>query len=218
MSAVENQKPAEKSAPKSDSSVTRKGYDKKKAFSKVTKDGKTRVTPHLFRKKDETQEQFLKRMNTDGYLGPDKPKGHWAPDNRVYHMGETPKDCPYCSGSLPAPGTKRSTAKDVGSWKTMPVLKIGQPSSNKEGGKANIYVSKSDFDIIEKLYKLGGADLRLQFKSKNPIVKDEKASSPQAKSAAKPAQSNPDASKHQDEPKDKLDELTKNTKPPAEKK
>lgn len=217
MSAVENQKPIEKSTPqKSDSSVTRKGYDKKKAFSKVTKDGKTRYTPHLFRKKDETQEEFLKRMEANGYLGPDKPKGHWATDNRVYHMGETPKDCPYCSGSLQAPGTKRSTNKDQGLWKTMPVLKIGQPSSNKDGGKANIYVSKSDMDILEKLFSIKGAEIRLQYKSKDPIVGGGKASSPKVESAAKPV-SKPPASKPQDEPKDKLDELAKNVKPPAEK-
>jgi hypothetical protein len=225
MAAVDQKTaPVGQDKEKRDPSLARKGYKKANAFSRVAKNGRVHVTPHLFRKRDETQEQFLVRMSSPnvGYLGPDKPKGHWAPDNRVYHMGESSKGCPYCEGRLPSPGINRSPNKEGGGAQRLKVTKIGPPVRVPNGWRLYLYFSSESEKFLDNLKPNA-----VQFLVKPPIVekvvtsRSPSSKPPQVKEVKPSTKPNPESKideVKQSAPVDKLEQVKLKDPEPTDKK
>lgn len=184
--------------------MARRGYDKRKAFSKTDDKGNVRCTPILFKLKDESEADFQKRMETCGYLGPDKPKGHWDESERQYHMGENSKDCPYCTGKMPTPGTRRSPASKGNKFLTVRAIKVGSLTENKDNVRLFLYFAKEDLSKLSDVVKSSKVNLIYLPSGSEPARSSEPSSDPPSKE---------DDKVEPKEAKSKLDEAIDNSKP-----
>jgi len=95
-------------------------------FSTRRADGSEVKTPRLLRKKEETPDDFFKRMNQRGYGNGnlEKVTAHWNSDHSEYHAGSA-SSCRFC---------KRSVKEENGATnKSMNPVKIGSPRRGKKG-------------------------------------------------------------------------------------